>query len=211
MKQKAKKIIAVYTRVSSSLQSTRSQEKDLKKWISAYTGKSDRVHWFSDKASGKTMNRKEWDKLYKRIVTNRVECLVVWRLDRLGRTASGLTKLFEELNKYKVKFISIRDSIDLSKPSGRLIANVLASVAAYETEVGSERIRAGQLIAKAKGVRWGGSNKGRLTTISRERAIAAIRMKKDGVKVCKILRTLKMNAPTFYRIIERAKAGILKV
>ena len=65
--------------------------------------------------------------------------VVVWRLDRLGRTASGLTALFDELVRRKVNLVSLKDGLDLATPAGRLMANVLASVAAYETEV---RVRA---------------------------------------------------------------------
>ena len=131
MKQK---VTAIYVRVSSSPQSTRSQQPDLKKWVAAYTDTTTKVCWYVDKASGRTMDRLEWNKLQKAINNNRIERLVVWRLDRLGRSASGLTKLFEELNKHKVKFISVREGIDLSTPAGRLIANVMASVANYEIE-----------------------------------------------------------------------------
>ena len=51
------------------------------------------------------------------------------------RTASGFCKLFEDLQAKKVRLVSLRDSVDLGNPSGRLIANVLASVAAYETKI----------------------------------------------------------------------------
>ena len=60
-------------------------------------------------------------------------------LDRLGRTAKGLTALFEDLVTRKVNLVSLKDGLDLSTPAGRLMANVLASVAAYETEVRSEQ------------------------------------------------------------------------
>ena len=53
------------------------------------------------------------------------------------------------------------DSIDLGTPSGRLIAHVPASVAAYETEIRGERVRAGQAVVMASGKKWGGSKKGR--------------------------------------------------
>lgn len=61
-----------------------------------------------------------------------VSTIVVWRLDRLGRTASGLTKLFDELRARKVNLVSLRDGLDLATPAGRLMANVFASVAQYE-------------------------------------------------------------------------------
>src|SRR5579885_3889213 len=74
----------------------------------------------------------------------------VWRLDRLGRTAKGLTALFDELVALKVNFVSLKDGMDLDTLAGRLIANVLASVASYETEVRAERIAAGKAAKQAR-------------------------------------------------------------
>ena len=59
-----------------------------------------------------------------------LDTLVVWRLDRLGRTAQGLTSLFEDLIRWKVNLLSLKDGLDLVTPAGRLMANILAEVAA---------------------------------------------------------------------------------
>ncbi len=151
--------VAVYVRVSTKRQDTRSQEPDLRKWIEVY-GDGLPVKWYRDKASGKSMDRPGWNRLEAAIDAGHVAKLVCWRLDRLGRTASGLTALFEKLRDRRVTLISIRDGLDLSTPVGRMMANVLASVAAYENEVRSERIMAGQDAARAAGKRWGGSTSG---------------------------------------------------
>jgi DNA invertase Pin-like site-specific DNA recombinase len=58
-----------------------------------------------------------------------VSAVVCWRLDRLDRTAKGLTALFEELRAKKVNLDSLKDGVDLSATAGRFMANVLASVA----------------------------------------------------------------------------------
>ena len=85
------------------------------------------------------------------ILGRKMSKVVVWRLDRLGRTAKGLTALFDDLTTRKIGLFSPRGSLDLSIPAGRLMANVLASVAAYETEVRAERVLAGQAAARASG------------------------------------------------------------
>jgi len=203
------KFTAVYIRVSSNPQSTRSQRPDLERWLGAYAGGGTKVKWFVDKASGKSMDRPGWCKLHQEVLNGNVSRLVVWRLDRLGRTASGLTRLFEELNRHRVKFISVKEGIDLSTPAGRLIANVLASVASYETEVGSERIRAGQAAARAAGKRWGGSKKGRLNTITREQAKTIIRMRAEGERIATIARATRVTKPSVYRILRRHEEGLL--
>jgi DNA invertase Pin-like site-specific DNA recombinase len=100
-------------------------------------------------------------KLLKDIEAGKVSSIVVWRLDRLGRTAKGLTALFEDLRAEGVGLVSLKDSLDLSTPAGGLMCCVLASVAAYETEVRAERVLAGQAAARAAGKKWGGSQKGR--------------------------------------------------
>jgi len=89
-----------------------------------------------------------------------LSAIVCWRLDSLGRTAKGLTALFHELYERKVNLVSLKDGIDLNTPAGRLMANMLASVAQYETEVRAERVMAGQARARSQGKRWGGSVRG---------------------------------------------------
>ena len=75
--------------------------------------------------------------------------IVVWRLDRLGRTTRGLCQFFEELQEKKVDLVSLKDGFSLSSPAGRLHARILASVAEYETEIRAERVHAGQEVAQA--------------------------------------------------------------
>ena len=150
---------AIYVRVSTAQQSTWSQKADLKRWVNAQEPDG-QIKWYQDKATGKNMDRPGWQKLQTAIDAGQVDRLVVWRLDRLGRTASGLCKRFDDLQAKKVRLVSLTDSIDLGTASGRLMANVLASVAAYETEMRGDRVRAGQQAARAAGKTWGGSKKG---------------------------------------------------
>ncbi len=196
-----KKQTAIYIRVSTAQQSTRSQRADLERWMKAQDDDG-AVKWYEDKATGKTMNRPGWMKLQAAIDSKRVSRLVIWRLDRLGRTASGLCKLFEDLQQKKVRLVSLMDSIDLGTPSGRLIANVLASVAAYETEIRGERVRAGQAAARAAGKKWGGCKKGRQVKVTDEKIQAIVSMKANGEKISRIARTVSLSRLTVYRVIE---------
>jgi len=177
------KITAIYMRVSTTQQTTRSQKPDLQRWIKAQEPDSlGEVKWYHDSATGKNMDRPGWLKLQGAIDIGNVNRLVIWRLDRLGRTASGLCKLFEDLQDKKVRLVSLKDSIDLGTASGRLIANVLASVAAYETEVRGERVKAGQQVARETGKRWGGSKKGRRIKVTQDQVNAILEMK--GNTIC---------------------------
>ena len=88
----------------------------------------------------------------------------------------------------------MKDSIDLGTASGRLIANVLASVAAYETEIRGERVKAAQSAAKASGKKWGGSQKGCLLKVPGEQA-----------------RTVSLSRLTIYRVLERYEQGLIEL
>lgn len=194
---------AVYVRVSTSQQSARSQEPDLQRWVDAQDNtRLGEVIWYQDTATGKDMDRPAWQKIQTFIDRGHICQLVVWRLDRLGRTASGLCKLFEDLQAKNVRLISLMDSIDLGTASGRLIANVLASVAAYETEIRGERVLAGQAAARAAGKQWGGSKKGRRIKVTDEQLEAILIMKSRGDKITKIARTVCLSRPTVYRILK---------
>ena len=197
---------AVYVRVSTSQQSARSQEPDLQRWVDAQDNtRLGEVIWYQDTATGKNMDRPAWQKIQTFIDRGHICQLVVWRLDRLGRTASGLCKLFEDLQAKNVRLISLMDSIDLGTASGRLIANVLASVAAYETEIRGERVLAGQAAARAVGKKWGGSKKGRRIKVTDEQLEAILIMNSRGDKITKIARTVCLSRPTVYRILTTAK------
>ena len=193
--------IAIYIRVSSKKQDTRSQEEDLKRWREAFAGEQP-VRIYRDKFSGKTMDRPAWKRLDAAMSAGNVSKIVVWRLDRLGRTAAGLTALFEELQRRNVGFESLRDKVDLSTPAGRLLANVLASVASYENEVRAERIRAGQAAARAAGKTWGGSEKGRRIKVSDEQVAVICKMNAEGSSKTVIAKATGLSRPTIYRILQ---------
>ena len=88
--------------------------------------------------------------------------IVVWRLDRLGRLAGATIQLLDELEAKGIAFLSVRDGFDPSTPAGRLTRNVLASVAQFETEVRTERQRAGIERGAENGGKcpWGGRKAG---------------------------------------------------
>jgi DNA invertase Pin-like site-specific DNA recombinase len=189
----------IYVRVSTSKQDTKSQEPDLKAWQATH----DKTKWWKDRYTGKTMERPGFTAMMASVRSG--DTIVVWRLDRLGRTASGLTKLFEDLRARKVNLVSLKDGLDLSTPAGRLMANVLASVAAYETEVRGERIQAGLDVAKAKGVKLGrkpGVHTAIKVTADHRRII--LDEKAKGAKVAAIARTLGLSRQTVYAVLKSA-------
>jgi len=202
------KTLAIYVRVSGKSQDTASQEPDLKRWAQTCSDVVEGkvvVKWYRDKFTGKTMDRPGWNALAADVAAGKVSTVVCWRIDRLGRTAKGLTALFEDLNDKGVNLVSLKDGLDLSTPAGRLMANVLASVAQFETEVRRERVVAGLAIAKDKGTKLGrptvGKGKGTRISVTTEQADLVKRLKDEGQKVAAIARATKLSRPTVYSIL----------
>lgn len=104
---------------------------------------------FEDKMSGKTAERPGLKKLLKRLYPG--DTLVVWKLDRLGRSMRNLVILVEELKQRSVNFRSLTDSIDTSTPMGRFFFHIMGALAEMERELIVERTRAGLAAARAQG------------------------------------------------------------
>jgi DNA invertase Pin-like site-specific DNA recombinase len=161
------------------------------------------VRWYTDKFSGKTMDRPGWRKLEDAINRGEVKAIVVWRLDRLGRTAKGLTSLFSLLQERRVNLVSLRDGLDLSTAAGRLMAHVLASVAQYETEIRAERVLAGQAAARAAGKTWGGSTPGTPKSVTPEQIETVRLMNAGGESKSAMMRATGLSRPTIYRVLNQ--------
>ena len=154
-----------------------------------------------DRMSPTKAQPSEWQKLQADIIAGKVSKIVCWRLDRLGRTAKGLTALFEDLQGRHVGLISLKDGLGLSTPAGRLMANVLAPVAQYETEVRGERVRVGQAAARAAGKTWGGSEKGRRVKVTPQRTRIIQQMEQDRETVVAIAKATGLSRPTVYSVL----------
>lgn len=193
----------VYVRVSSKSQSEASQLPDLKRWAKA---QAEGIAWEHDKFTGRTMARPGWSRVWAGIQAGAVKRVVIWRLDRLGRTARELAALFDELIRRDVTLVSLREGFDLSTPGGRLFAHLLASVAQYETEVRSERQLAGIAEAKAAGVKFGrpkgqGGVPGKRIKVTPEQKAAVKRLKAEDVSVAAIARATGLSRPTVYSVL----------
>lgn len=101
--------------------------------------------------SGATMERPELDACLRALQPGNT--LVVWKLDRLGRTVRGLAELLHQLDEKGVRFRSLTEGIDTSTSTGRLMFHVIASVAEMERELIRERTKAGLAVATGRGGR----------------------------------------------------------
>lgn len=104
---------------------------------------------FEDKMSGKTSERPGLKKVLRTLSEG--DTLVVWKLDRLGRSMRHLVVLVEELRERGINFRSLTDSIDTSTPMGRFFFHVMGALAEMERELIVERTRAGLAAARTEG------------------------------------------------------------
>src|SRR3989304_3507446 len=190
---------AIYVRVSKrNGQGVRSQLPDLERWAKL---QDQPVKIYRDNFTGKTMNRPGWNHLQNALNSGEISAIVCWRLDRLGRTAKGLTALFDDLIKRKINLISLKDGLDLTTAAGRLMANVLASVSQFETEIRGERITAGQAVARAAGKVWGGGKPGRRISLTEEKEQTIKQLREQGKGISEISRLLSLSRPTIYKVL----------
>ena len=180
-----------YARVSSTQQELQLQLDALEK---AGCSK-DKI--FVDKISGAKSQRPGLDKCLSEL--EKGDTLVVWRLDRLGRSMHHLVSLVEDLRQKGIGFKSICDGvIDTTTASGELIFNIFSSLAQFERRLIQERTRAGLEAARSRG-RSGGRKK---IQSSDPKVLTAKKMHKNhGMSINDICQTLKISRASFYRYI----------
>lgn len=148
---------------------------------------------FTDKASGAKVDRPG---LAEALSFARAgDCIVIWKLDRLGRSIQGLIALAADLSARKVDFRSLTDGFDTSTASGRLLFHILASVAEMERELVKERTIAGLAAARQKG----GTGGGRKSALTPEKLDTARKLLAAGDKPAKVAKLLQVGLSTFYR------------
>jgi len=156
---------------------------------------------FTDKVSGAKTIRPGLEQCLEELTKG--DTLIVWRLDRLGRSMSHLVKLIEELRQDGISFKSICDGvIDTTTASGELIFNIFSSLAQFERRLIQERTHAGLSAARARG-KLGG----RKPILSSDpRVKTAKRMHEDkSIKIEEICKMLRISRPTLYRYLALAK------
>lgn len=101
--------------------------------------------------SGSKESRPELNRMLKDAHSRSVDAVLVWKLDRLGRSLKHLVTTIEDLAAYNVSFVSLRDNLDLSTPSGRLMLHIIGAMAEFERELIKERVTAGIAAARKRG------------------------------------------------------------
>lgn len=152
---------------------------------------------FIDKTSGAKEQRPGLDKCLQQL--KKGDTLLVWRLDRLGRSMPQLVSLVEDLRKKGIGFRSLCDgAIDTTTASGELVFNIFSALAQFERRLIQERTMAGLTAAKARGKKGG-----RPKISSKDPHIKmAKRMYLDkSLSINEICQTLQISRATFYRYL----------
>lgn len=178
-----------YIRVSKVNQNLNLQEDALRKH------NCDKI--FFEKESGVKL-RKEWEALYSQLREG--DTIIVWKIDRLGRTAWELIKLMTELNERGVRFVSATEGIDTATAMGKIWFNLNAILAENERTVQIERTVAGLKAARERG-RVGGRPKG-LTPENEIKMKAVKKMYAANLSISEIRKALKISSnATIYKYI----------
>lgn len=136
------KKVAIYVR-----NSTNEDKQNPQTQINPLVEKCKRENWqyelFQEFASGDKESRVELDKMMTQIRNKEFDALLVWRLDRLGRSLKHLLQLIEELKINNVKFLSLTEGFDTSTAQGELFFSIAGAFAQFERKLIQERVNAG--------------------------------------------------------------------
>jgi len=128
------------------------------------------------------------------------DTVLVWKLDRFGRSLRHLINALAELEARGIAFVSLRDNLDLGTPSGRLMFQIIGAMAEFERALIQERVKAGLRHARSKGKRLG-----RPTIVVDRSRIASLRTQGRGWKA--IAREMKLGVGTVLRAAQ--EGGLL--
>ena len=152
---------------------------------------------FTDKATGAHIKRPELGKCLKTLKTG--DTLIVWKLDRLGRSLHDLIGLLDDLKTRGVAFRSVTESIDTATPTGRAMWQMVGILAELERSLIQERTQAGRTGAQARGVKMG-----RTPLLTAQQVAHARKLIEQGEHHNTVARSLGVSRRTLYRALATA-------
>jgi putative DNA-invertase from lambdoid prophage Rac len=129
-----------------------------------------------------------------------IDVVMVWRLDRWGRSVADLVSTLQELQHLGVGFVSLTEALDLTTPAGRAMAGLLAVFAEFEREILRERVRAGLDHARQQGKRLG-----RPPSVVHQ-AVKACKLHRQGISKSEIARRLQISRTSVRRLLAPKKS-----
>ncbi len=154
---------------------------------------------FTDKATGAHVKRPELTKCLKALAEG--DTLIVWKLDRLGRSLRDLIGLLDDLKARGVAFRSLTEVIDTTTPTGRAMWQMIGILAELERSLIQERTKAGRLAAVARGVKMG-----RKLKLTPQQVAHARKLIEQGERHDTVAQSLNVSRRTLYRALQEARA-----
>src|SRR5579863_10101272 len=192
--------VAIYARVSTTGhgQDVSMQTRELRQFAEA-RGWTLTGEYVDAGVSGAKDSRPELNRLMADAKRRRFDVVLVWKLDRFGRSLRHLVNALAEFESLNIAFVSLSDNLDLSTASGRLMFNIIGAMAEFERTLIQERVKAGIRNARAKGTRIGRPSKTvDLTTVAKLRS--------EGASWRAISARLGVGIATLHRASFRAKS-----
>jgi len=183
----------LYARVSTSDQQTLSLQTRAMREYAAQRGWTIALQ-VREIGSG-AAQRKAREKLLEAARRREIDVVLVWRLDRWGRSVTDLLATLQELDHLGVGFVSLTEALDLTTPAGRAMAGLLAVFAEFEKEILGERVRAGLAEARQNGTRLGRPQTAALHAVDVRKLFRA------GVSKAEIARRLQIGRASVRRIL----------
>jgi len=153
---------------------------------------------FTDTASGATTKRPNLQRCIKDLTNG--DTLIVWKLDRLGRSLGDLITLLDALKSEGIAFQSLTESIDTSTATGQAMWQMVRVLAEPERSLIKERTKAGRAAAIAKGVKMG-----RKPKLSLQQIVHARDLLEQGKSSDEVMEIFKISKATFYRNVDKVK------
>ncbi len=153
---------------------------------------------FEDKLSGAKAERPGLAQLKDHL--RQGDTLVIWRLDRLGRSLKDLIEWVNYLEEQGIALNSLQESIDTSTPTGKLVFHIFGALAEFERNLIRERSRAGMEAARARGRRGG-----RPSALSPDQKKLAFKLYKDKEAISSICELLRISRKTLYNVVNEMK------
>jgi len=192
------KKIAIYARVSTDKQSVENQLNELRT-VANRMGYVIIQEYVDKGISGakSRVDRPSLDLMMKDAVRGRFDMVMCWSIDRLGRSLQNLIEILNELQSVKVDLYFLQQAIDTSSPMGKMIFSILGALGSYERELIKERVIAGQQRAKSEG-----KHIGRPSQINDALKEAVKLLRKKGMAIKKIAKTLSIGVGSVYKVLE---------
>ena len=194
------KSVALYCRVSTSSQTCENQFQELR--AVAQKNNWTVVSEFSDSgisgAKGREQ-RPQFDELLKKATQRKFDLIMVWSIDRIGRSIQHLVSFMTEIQSMGVDLYVHQQSLDTTTSAGRMIFGIFSSLAEYERELMRERINAGLRRAKAQGTKLGRPSK------MNDAVRTSVKMLREkGIGIKEISKKLEIGIGTIYSVLRAA-------